>query len=216
MENEKPQNDATSSTDDPGAIEEYGSSDQNIVDWEGDDDPQNPRCVRSHYNHINEPTNAKFCTSNWTSAAKAYNLSLVIVLTFLTPLASSMFAPGVPQVLKTFRTTSTTVAEFVVSIYILGFAVGPLLISPLSEIFGRYPVYLVCNILFVIFTVACAVAQSMRQLIVFRFFAGCVGVCPVTLGGASIGDLIAQEKRGASMSLFGMGPLMGEFRQLPV
>ena len=49
----------------------------------------------------------------------------------------------------------------------------------------------------------------MHQLIAFRFFAGCFGVCPVTLGGASISDLIPQEKRGASMSLFGMGPLMG-------
>jgi MFS family permease len=68
--------------------------------------------------------------------------------------------------------------------------------------------------MFIIFTVACAVAGSMNQLIVFRFFAGCFGVCPVTLGGASISDLIPQEKRGASMSLFGMGPLMGTFSKI--
>jgi MFS family permease len=125
-----------------------------------------------------------------------------------------MFAPGVPSVLRTFNipiANSTTTAELVVSIYILGFAIGPLLISPLSEIYGRYPVYVVCNIMFLIFTIACAVAQTIDQLIVFRFFAGCFGVCPVTLGGASISDLIPQEKRGASMSLFGMGPLMGMF-----
>lgn len=125
-----------------------------------------------------------------------------------------MFAPGVPHVLATFNIplqNSATTAELVVSIYILGFAVGPLLISPLSEIYGRYPVYVVCNAVFIVFTVACAVASSMNQLIVFRFFAGCFGVCPITLGGASISDLIPQEKRGASMSLFGMGPLMGLF-----
>ncbi|EME81332.1 uncharacterized protein MYCFIDRAFT_38503 [Pseudocercospora fijiensis CIRAD86] len=166
------------------------SSDPNIVDWEGPSDPQNPR--------------------NWPTKSKIYNTSLVIVLCLLTPLASSMFAPGVPQVLQDFGSSGTaTIAELVVSIYILGFAVGPLIISPLSEIYGRYPVYVVCNIFFLIFTIACAVSSSISQLIVFRFFAGCFGVCPVTLGGASISDLIPQEKRGASMALFGMGPLLG-------
>ncbi|KAF7197523.1 Efflux pump radE [Pseudocercospora fuligena] len=166
------------------------TNDPNIVDWDGPTDPQNPR--------------------NWTTKAKVANTSLVIVLCLLTPLASSMFAPGVPQVLRDFNSSGTaTIAELVVSIYILGFAVGPLIISPLSEIYGRYPVYLVCNIFFLIFTIACAVSSSISQLIVFRFFAGCFGVCPVTLGGASISDLIPQEKRGASMALFGMGPLLG-------
>lgn len=169
--------------------EDTSPKDPNIVDWDGPDDPNNPR--------------------NWTSRAKIANTSLVIVLCFLTPLASSMFAPGVPAVLEEFQTQAATIAELVVSIYILGFAVGPLIISPLSEIYGRYPVYVVCNIFFIIFTIACAVADSITQLIVFRFFAGCFGVCPVTLGGASIADLIHQEKRGASMALFGMGPLLG-------
>lgn len=146
---------------------------------------------------------------NWTTKAKVFNTALIIVLCLITPLASSMFAPAVPQVLKTFHTDSETIAEFVVSIYILGFAVGPLVISPLSEIYGRFRVYVVCNVMFIVFTIACAVASSMTQLVVFRFFAGCFGVCPVTLGGASISDLIPQEKRGASMALFGMGPLLG-------
>lgn len=116
-----------------------------------------------------------------------------------------MFAPGVPAVLRTFNTQDETVATFVVSIYILGFAVGPLIVSPLSEIYGRYKVYLVCNVMFIVFTIACAVASSMGQLVAFRFFAGVFGVCPVTLGGASISDLVTQEKRGLTMSLFGLG-----------
>lgn len=164
--------------------------DPNIVTWDGPDDPQNPY--------------------NWTQSHKLSNISLVIVLCLITPLASSMFAPGVPQVLIDLDAVNApTIAEFVVSIYILGFAVGPLLISPLSEIYGRWPVYVVCNVLFFVFTIACAVAGSITQLIVFRFFAGLFGVCPVTLGGASIADIIPQEKRGTSMSLFSVGPLLG-------
>ncbi|EME42653.1 hypothetical protein DOTSEDRAFT_73473 [Dothistroma septosporum NZE10] len=163
--------------------------DPNIVDWDGSTDPHNPR--------------------NWTTKAKVANTALVIILCFITPLASSMFAPGVPQVLRDFHTSAATIAELVVSIFILGFAIGPLLISPLSEIYGRWPVYFVCNVMFLIFTIACAVASSISQLIVFRLFAGIFGVCPVTLGAATISDLIAQDKRGLAMSLFGMGPLLG-------
>ncbi|KAI7654416.1 MFS general substrate transporter [Hortaea werneckii] len=173
----------------PSQHEDEEEEDPNVVDWDGPNDPHNPR--------------------NWPTKAKIFNLLLVILLTLLTPLASSMFAPGVPEVLQDFRTGSTTLAEFVVSIYILGFAIGPLLISPMSEMYGRIPVYIVCNILFEIFTIACAVSSSLNQLIVFRFFAGCFGVCPVTLGGASISDLMDQDKRGVAMSLFGMGPLLG-------
>ncbi len=45
---------------------------------------------------------------------------------FYRPLASSMFAPGVPQVMRDFKSTNTELASFVVSIYILGFAIGPM------------------------------------------------------------------------------------------
>ena len=45
-----------------------------------------------------------------------------------------MFAPGVPEVLQEFQTRSQTLAEFVVSVYILGFAFGPLIIAPLSYV----------------------------------------------------------------------------------
>jgi hypothetical protein len=168
------------------------TTDPNIVSWDGDDDPQNPM--------------------NWTSKAKIINCGAIIFLTLLTPLASSMFAPGVPEVLHDFKETSVTLAAFVVSVFLLGFAVGPLLISPLSEIYGRRPVYMVCNVGFIIFTVACAVASSMPQLIVFRFLSGCFGVCPVTLGGASIADMIPQQKRGAAMALYAMGQLLYLYR----
>ena len=171
------------------SLQSTNTTDPNVVDWDGPEDPRNPM--------------------NWTGKAKIINCSTIIFLTLLTPLASSMFAPGVPDVLREFHETSVTLAAFVVSVYLLGFAVGPLLISPLSEIYGRRPVYMVCNVGFIVFTVACAVASSMSQLIVFRFLAGCFGVTPVTLGGASIADMIAQEKRGAAMSFYAVGPLLG-------
>jgi multidrug resistance protein len=120
-----------------------------------------------------------------------------------------MFAPGFSQVMKEFRSTNTSLASFVISIYILGYAIGPLIMAPLSEIYGRLPVYHVSNALFVIFTVACAVSSNLGMLMAFRFLDGCVGSTPLVLGGGSISDLIRQEKRGGIMAIWVMGPLMG-------
>lgn len=120
-----------------------------------------------------------------------------------------MFAPGVGQLVHDFKITSTELASFVVSVYLLGYCFGPLLIAPISEIFGRRIVYNVCNILYVAFTVACAVAPNIGSLIVFRFFAGCAGSSPLTIGAGSIADMFVQEKRGSAMAAWALGPLIG-------
>ena len=132
-----------------------------------------------------------------------------MLLTSYRPLASSMFAPGVPEVMAEFHSTNTTLAGFVVSVYVLGYAFGPLIIAPLSELYGRLPVYHVSNILFVVFTVACAVASNLNMLIGFRFLQGTFGSTPLTIGGGTIADMIVQEKRGGVMAIWALGPLMG-------
>ncbi|KAK3072520.1 hypothetical protein LTR53_006656 [Teratosphaeriaceae sp. CCFEE 6253] len=147
--------------------EEQEPIDPNIVDWDGPDDPENPL--------------------NFTNGVKWGNITVLSLLTLMTPLASSMFAPGVPDVLQDFGTHSQAMATFVVSVYLLGFAAGPVVIAPLSELYGRLWVYHICNVGFVIFTVACALARNMNQLIVFRFFAGAWGIAPITNGVIAIG-----------------------------
>lgn len=120
-----------------------------------------------------------------------------------------MFAPGVPQVMIEFRSQSDTLASFVVAVYVLGFAFGPLLVAPISELKGRLVVYHTCNVLFCVFTVLNAVSKNMQMLIVFRFFAGVAGVAPITIGSGTIADLIPRERRGLVMSLWSFGPIMG-------
>ncbi|KAL7275857.1 hypothetical protein RUND412_001169 [Rhizina undulata] len=163
--------------------------DENIVWWDGPDDPQNPM--------------------NWPTWRKVISVGIASGITFVTPLASSMFAPGVPELMEEFKSTNTLLAAFVVSVYILGFAVGPLFLSPASEIYGRRIIFNISNICFVAFTIACAKSKSMGMLVAFRFLAGCVGAAPMTIGGGTIADVIAPAKRGAAMAIFAMGPLMG-------
>ena len=82
------------------------SQDPNIVDWDGPDDPLNPM--------------------NWAASRRWGMIAVVSAITFLTPLGSSMFAPGVPLVMQDFNSTNEPLASFVVSVYVLGFAFGPL------------------------------------------------------------------------------------------
>ncbi|KAI0102652.1 cycloheximide resistance protein [Nemania sp. FL0031] len=164
-------------------------TDPNVVWWDGEDDPENPY--------------------NWSTARKFLNTGCVSFQTFISPLASSIFAPGVPLVLQEFHSTSPQIATFVVSVYLIGFAAGPILLAPLSEIYGRVPVYHACNIGFVAFSVACALAPSLNSLIAFRFLAGLFGVAPVTNGGGTVADMIPQRHRGTVLAIYSLGPLLG-------
>jgi multidrug resistance protein len=120
-----------------------------------------------------------------------------------------MFAPGVGQLMKEFGSQNIELASFVVSIFLLGFAIGPLFLAPASELWGRSIIYNVSNVCFVLCSVGCALAPNLNFLIGFRFLSGCFGAAPLTLGGGTIADLIKAENRGVAMALFAMGPLMG-------
>jgi multidrug resistance protein len=128
--------------------------------------------------------------------------------------------------MSAFNTTSDTESSLCVSIFVssewasrlhftlidyqvLGFAFGPLLLSPLSELYGRRIVYNISNIIFLAFTIACAVAPTMASFIFFRFMAGCLGGGPMNIGGGSIADCILPAKRGRIMSVFFMGIFLG-------
>jgi multidrug resistance protein len=166
-----------------------GISDPDLVDWNSPDDP------------------AK--ALNWPSKKKWGNIAVISSITFLTPLASSMFAPGIPELMREFHSHNQTIASFVVSIYVLGYAIGPLIIAPLSELYGRLIIYHSCNVIFIIFTIACAVAPNVGSLLFFRLIEGCAGSAPLTIGGGSIADMIVQEKRGGALAIFALGPLLG-------
>jgi MFS family permease len=111
--------------------------------------------------------------------------------------------------MKTFSSTNETLGAFVTSVYLLGYVAGPLVIAPMSEIYGRAIVYNVCNFVFLIFQVACALAHSLGSLIAFRFLAGIAASCPITLGMGTVADLVVSEKRGAVTGLVFLGPLLG-------
>jgi MFS family permease len=120
-----------------------------------------------------------------------------------------MISPATANVMEMFHSTSETLAAFVTSVYLLGYAFGPLVIAPLSELYGRVILYNACNFIFLIFSIACAVASNLGSLIVFRLFAGIAASCPMTLGAGSMADMVPQEKRGLAMAAWVAGPIVG-------
>lgn len=120
-----------------------------------------------------------------------------------------MLAPAVPLLMKEFGTTSTTFPTFVISIFVLGFACGPLLLAPLSELYGRVIIYNISNMLFVGFTVMCAVSRSESMLLASRFLSGFAGVATITVGPGTIADVMPREKRGRAVSIWAVGTILG-------
>ncbi|PBP18879.1 hypothetical protein BUE80_DR010404 [Diplocarpon rosae] len=162
-----------------------------IVGWDEpeDQDPENPM--------------------NWSSTKKWLNICTISTISFIVPLVSSMLAPGVHLVMEDFDTRSGTFATFVVSIFVLGFACGPLLLAPLSELYGRVIIYNITNVLFLCFTIMCALSQNASMLLAARFLSGFAGVATIAIGSGTIADIMPREKRGKAVSIWSVGTILG-------
>jgi multidrug resistance protein len=129
--------------------------------------------------------------------------------TFITPISSSMVAPSLGSIATELNITSSTESYMVLSIFVLAYAIGPLLIAPLSEMLGRVLVLQLANTVFLVFNLVCAFAQTSGQLVAFRFLAGLGGSAPLAIGGGLLSDVWLPEERGKSISLYSLGPLLG-------
>ncbi|KIO33904.1 hypothetical protein M407DRAFT_60350, partial [Tulasnella calospora MUT 4182] len=164
--------------------------DSNVVTWEGPNDPANPQ--------------------NWSGKKKWIATTIVSCFTFMSPLASSMVAPALPQMSKEFGVTPGSVVEsLMLSIFVLAYAIGPLFLGPMSEIFGRTSVLQLSNLLFLVFNIGCSRATTLNQMLAFRFLAGLGGAAPLAIGGGTIGDLFSADNRGKALSVYTLAPLTG-------
>jgi len=92
---------------------------------------------------------------------------------------------------------------------ISGFGVGPMVFSPLSEIYGRRPLYASTLFLAVIFVIPCAVAKNIGTLLVCRAIDGLAFSAPMTLVGGTLSDIWKAEERGIPMAAFSAAPFIG-------
>ncbi|KAM3464017.1 hypothetical protein MY5147_003340 [Beauveria neobassiana] len=176
--------------DDRGSnSKEQHAPDPNLVTWDGPDDVENPK--------------------NWSLNKKWLDVILVSLFTFISPISSSMVAPGLPAIGKDLHIDGRTEQVLVMSIFIAAYAVGPLFWGPLSELYGRRVVLQTSNAWFFCFNLGCALATTSRQMIAFRFLAGLGGSAALAISGGILGDLFSAERRGKAMSVCSLMPLLG-------
>lgn len=96
-----------------------------------------------------------------------------------------------------------------VSLFVLGFAIGPLFWAPLSELYGRQALFIVTYAVLTVFNAGAAGSQNIQTLLILRFFAGAWGSSPLTNAGGVIADMFPASQRGLAMPVFAVAPFMG-------
>jgi hypothetical protein len=161
---------------------------RNMVSW-SQDDPENPK--------------------NWSNKRKWAAVLVVSSFTFISPVSSSMVAPALPAMAADLHVTDSVLSQMMLSIFILAYALGPLFLGPLSEVYGRVPVLQLANLFFLIFNLVCGFARTGAQMLVFRFLAGLGGSAPLAIGGGILADCFNPEQRGRAIGIYSLAPLIG-------
>lgn len=163
--------------------------DPNLVSWDGPDDPNNPK--------------------NWSFKMKWAATIVVSSFTFITPVSSSMVAPALGTIATEFGITNEVESQLVLSVFVLAYAIGPLFLAPLSEIYGRVPVLQLANLFYLVFNLACGASRNKGEMIAFRFLSGIGGSAPLGIGGGVLSDCWRAEERGLAISIYSLAPLLG-------
>ncbi|KUJ06816.1 MFS general substrate transporter [Mollisia scopiformis] len=169
-----------------------------IVGWDGPDDPHNP---------MNFPR------------SKKWRITMVTALiTFVVSFASSVFSTATTVTALEFD-VSLEVMILGVSLYVLGFAFGPLFWGPLSEVYGRTRPIFIGFFIFSLFNIPVALAQNVYTIMICRFLAGSFGAAPISIVGGTYVDFWDALDRGIATAGFAgatflgpiAGPIVGEF-----
>lgn len=152
----------------------------------------------------NDPENPH----NWP-AWKRWTYTIVLsILVIAVAFGSSCVTGGLGLINDKFH-VSTEVSTLTCSLMVLGFSLGPLIWSPLSEMIGRQPVYFISLLLYVIFNIPCAVGKNIGTILVCRFICGVMSSSGLSLVGGSIADMFPTETRGKAIAYFAFAPYCG-------
>ncbi|GAA5909642.1 MFS transporter [Sporobolomyces salmoneus] len=158
-----------------------------IVTWQ-ENDPENPLNFSSF--------------KKWMITLNAAFATLCVAF------ASSVYSGGIRQMMVFFG-KDLEVLTLGISLFVLGFAFGPLLWAPFSEQWGRRNIFLISYFPFVLFNIGCARAQNIETMLICRFFAGFFGSSPLTNSGGVISDMFSPAQRALGISVFALCPFAG-------
>ena len=168
--------------------------DPDLVTWDGPDDPRNPH--------------------NWSFVVKSGITGIWIFANLCTAMSSSIYSSGVGQLQQEFG-MSPPVATLGVSLFLCGYAIGPIFFSPLSEKYGRKWPTLIGVFGSALFCICVALGQNIPTVLLGRFFEGTFGAAPIAIVGGGIVDIWGPEERGVALSI-GIGSVMASPVLAPV
>lgn len=135
-------------------------------------------------------------------------VAVAAVATMAVALSSSAYAGGVPSIIKEFGASRELLIAGV-SLFVVGFAFGPLMWAPLSEIFGRRIIFIISYSFLTLWQGVTCASQNVESILVFRFLAGFFGSSPLANAGGTISDVLDANQRGLGMALFAAAPFLG-------
>ncbi|ORY31964.1 major facilitator superfamily domain-containing protein [Naematelia encephala] len=159
-----------------------------LVTWDGPDDPENPQ--------------------NWPRTKKVGVTALLGFTTMSATFASSIFSSASPYVAKQYG-ISSEVGILGLSLYLLGFTVGPIVFGPVSEVYGRKIAILPAVFIFICFSAATATAENLQTIFISRFFAGGFASSPVSVVGGAMADFWSQRERGGAIVIYSLCVVAG-------
>ncbi|KAJ8121999.1 hypothetical protein O1611_g9955 [Lasiodiplodia mahajangana] len=159
-----------------------------LVTWDGPDDPANPY--------------------NWPQWKKWAATLLVSLGGMVTLMSSTMIAPALPTISEDLDIDDAT-TQLTLSIFVLSYAIGPMVLAPMSEVFGRKPVWLLSGAFYILWNTVCGFAKTNGVLVVGRFFAGLGGSAQYAIEFPVLSDCWAPEQRGLSFAIATFLPLLG-------
>jgi MFS family permease len=116
---------------------------------------------------------------------------------------SSLAAGAVGPISRHFNEYNEYKLILPTSMYLVGYACGPMLWGPLSESYGRKGTMVISFAILTIFSIASAVAPNFAALVIFRLLVGVGGSCAISVVGGICADIYHNPKyRGRSMALF--------------
>ncbi|KAH7022264.1 major facilitator superfamily domain-containing protein [Ilyonectria destructans] len=144
----------------------------------------------------------------WADWKKWSLTVLVAVATLAVSFSSSAYSGGIVEIKQEFG-VSSIVATLGLSLFVLGFTVGPLLWAPMSEFYGRQVFYIGTYAGITACNAGAAGAKNIETLLVLRFLAGAFGGSPLTNAGGVIADMFPASQRGLAMCIFSAAPFLG-------
>ncbi|KUJ18669.1 MFS general substrate transporter [Mollisia scopiformis] len=157
-----------------------------------------------------DPTHAQ----NWSLKKKLIISLIAIWASLAATFGSSIFSAASVGVEREFH-VGIEVATLGTSLFVLGYAFGPIIWAPMSELYGRRLPIVISSFGFGIFAIGTATAANIQTVMICRFFDGLFGSCPLAVVAAIFADIWSNETRGMAVACFSatvfMGPLLAPF-----